>query len=62
MKKNKTKQNPRDMSIQNLCDAAKAVLRWKVIALESCLRNISNKQPNFTPKSTRARRTNKTQS
>ena len=46
-------------------DAAKAVLRWEVytnsiLPLET--RKISNKQPNLTPKSTRERRTNKTQS
>ena len=40
---------------QNLWDAAKAVLRGKFIAIQFYLkktRKISNKQPNFTPKTT----------
>ena len=50
--------------IQNLWDAAKAVLRGKFIAIESYLKKQekSNKQSNLTPKGTRERRTNKTQS
>ena len=36
---------------QNLWDAAKAVLRGKFMAIQS------NRQPNFTPKITRKRRT-----
>ena len=61
-------------TIQNLWDAAKAVLRVKFIATRAIdtklqdtslpqeTRKISNKQPNLTPKGTRERRTNKTQS
>ena len=53
-----------NMTIQNLWDAAKAVLREKFLAIQSYLktRKISNKQPSLTPKGTRGRRTNKTQS
>ena len=50
--------------IQNLWDAAKAVLRGKFIAITSLpqeTRKISNKQCNLTPKGTREIRTNKTQ-
>ena len=47
-----------DTTTQNLWDAAKAVLRGKFIAIQSCLK----KQSNLTPKETRERRTNKTQS
>ena len=39
-------------TVQNLWDTAKAVLRWKFIAIEAYLkkdRNISNKQPNPMP-------------
>ena len=49
-------------TIQNLWDAAKAVLRGKFIAIQSYLkktRKISNKQPNLTPKAIRERRTTK---
>ena len=38
---------------QNLWDAAKAVLRWKFVAIQSYLNKqekTSNKEPNFTPK------------
>ena len=52
-------------TIQNLWDTAKAVLRWKFIAIQSYLkktRKISNKQSIFTLKATRERRTNKAQS
>ena len=39
--------------MQNLWDAAKVVLRGKFIAiLPQETRKISNKQPNFTPKTT----------
>ena len=49
---------------QNLWDAAKAVLRGKFIAIQAYLKKqeISSKQSNLTPKETRERRTNKTQS
>ena len=46
-------------------DAAKAVLRGEVYSYTSLpkeTRKISNKQSNLTPKGTRQRRTNKTQS
>ena len=52
-----------NMTIQNLWDAAKAVLRGKLIAIEAYLkktRKISNKQPNLTPKAATERTTNKT--
>ena len=45
---------------QNLWNAAKVFLRQKFIAVQSYLkkkRNISNKQPNLTPKAIRERRT-----
>ena len=51
--------------IQNLWDGARIFLRGKFIAIQSYLkktRKITNKQPNLTPKATRERRTNKTQS
>ena len=46
------------MITQNLCDAAKAIVRGKVIAIQSYqeTRKISNKQPNLTPKAIRERR------
>ena len=47
-----------NMTIQNLCDAAKAVLKGKFIAIQAYLK----KQAHLTPKGTRERRTNKTQS
>ena len=40
--------------IQNLCDTAKAVLRGKLVRIQSYLKKkekISNKQPIITPKS-----------
>ena len=50
------------MIIQNLCDTAKVVLRGKFIAIQVYLRKNKNiKQPNFTPKKTREKRTKKTQ-
>ena len=52
---------------QNLWDAAKAVLRWKFIAMQSYLKKqnkqkkkTSNRQPNFTPKTTRKKKERKT--
>ena len=49
--------------IQNLWDIAKAVLRGKFIAIDLTSGNKKNlKQPNLTPKATRERKTNKTQS
>ena len=52
------------MMTQNLWDAAKAVLRGKVIAIQlpQETRNISNKQLNLTHKAIRERRTKKPQS
>ena len=50
-------------SIQNLWNTAKAVLRGKCIVIRPSSGNKKNlKQPNFTPKATRERTTNKTQS
>ena len=40
------------MAIQSLWDAAKAVLRGKLIAITVRTRKTLNKQPNFTPKTT----------
>ena len=53
-----------NMTTLNLWDAAKAVLRGKVVAIQSYLKNqekTSNRQPNFTPKTTGKRRTKKPQ-
>ena len=49
---------------QNLCNATKAAVRWKFIAivLPQEIRKISNKQPNFMPKQSRKRRTKEAQS
>ena len=49
-----TNENGNTM-IQNLWDAAKAVLREKFIVVHAFLKKkkISNKQPNFIPKGTR---------
>ena len=58
-------KNDNENTIQNLWDAAKGVLRGKFIAIQSYLKKqkkISNQQSNLTPKGTRERRTNKTQS
>ena len=47
---------------QNLWDAAKAVLRWKFVAIQSYLNKqekTSNKEPNFTPKTTEKNLKNK---
>ena len=46
------------MMTQNLWDAEKADLRGKFIAIQET-RNISNKQPNLTPKAIKERRTKK---
>ena len=48
-----------NMTTQNLQDAAKAVLKSKFLAilLPQETRKTSNKQPNFTPKTARKRRT-----
>ena len=46
------------MTTQNLWDAAKAVLRGKFIPIQSYLKK-QEKQPNFTPKTTRKRRKKK---
>ena len=43
------------MTTQNLWDAAKAGLRRKFIAIQPYLKK-QEKQPNFTPKTTRKRR------
>ena len=51
-----------NMTTQSLWDAAKAVLRGKFIAIQSYLKKqekTSNRQPNFTPKTTGKRRTKK---
>ena len=49
------------MTTQYLWDGAKAVLRGKFIAIQSYLKkktkNTSNRQPNFTPKTTGKRTT-----
>ena len=65
IKKNLEANDNKDTAIQNLWDAEKAVLREKfytTTSLHQETRKISNKQPNFTPKATRERRTDKTQS
>ena len=52
-----------DMTLQNLWDAAKAVLGGKFIAIQAHLRKQEKaqiKQPNFTSKAARERRTDKT--
>ena len=49
-----------NMIAQNLWDTAKAVLRGRFIAIQSYLKThkkTSNRQPNFTPRTTRKRRT-----
>ena len=51
-----------NMTTQNLWDAAKAVLRGKFIAIQSYLMKQEKhriRQPNFTPKRIRKRRTKK---
>ena len=54
----------KNMTTQNLWDAAKAALRGKVIAIQSYLKNqekILDRQPNYTVKTTGKRRTKKAQ-
>ena len=53
-----------NMMTQNLWDAAIAVLRGKFIAIQSYLKKqeVSNKQPNLTPKAIRERRAKTPQS
>ena len=47
------KNENENATIQNLCNAAKAVLRGKFIAIYAYFRKQeSNKQPNLTPKET----------
>ena len=52
-----------NMTTQNLWDAAKVVLRRKEVYSNTILpqeiRKTSNRQPNFTPKTTGKRKTNK---
>ena len=49
-----------NMTTQNLWDAAKAVLRGKFIAIQSCLKKQETSQINkLTPKAIRERRTKK---
>ena len=57
-------KNDENTMIKNLWDAAKVLLRGKFIAIQSYLKKqeISNKHSKLTPKRTRERRTNKTQS
>ena len=64
IKKYLEKNDNQKTVIQNLWDAAKAVLREKFVAIQSYLKKQekSQKQSNFTPRGTRERRTNKTQS
>jgi len=48
---------------QNLGDVANAVLRGNFIAINIYFKKqVSNKQPNFTPQGSRKRRTKETQS
>ena len=49
--------------IQNVWEATKAVLRGKFMAIQAYLmKQEKHKQPKLTPKATRERRTNTTQS
>ena len=50
------------MTSQNLWDTAKAVLRGKFIAIQSYLkkRKTSNRQPNFTHKTTEKKKNKRT--
>ena len=60
IKKYLEKNDNENMKTQNLRDAAKAVLRGKVIVVQSYhkkQKKISNKQPKLTPKAIRERRT-----
>ena len=61
MKKFLETNDNENTTIQNLWDAAKAILREKFIAVQSYLkktRKTSNRQPNFTPKTTGKRTIN----
>ena len=50
--------NDNKNTTQNLCDAAKAVLRRKLMAIQSYLKKKEKHRiDNFTPKTTRKRRT-----
>ena len=65
IKKNPERNDSKNTAIQNLWDAAKAVLRGKFIAIQSYLKKRQTSQinkSNLMPKGTRERRTNKTQS
>lgn len=70
MKKSEKEKNletneSKNITFQNLQDAAKAVLSGKFYSstiLPQETRKISNKQPNLTPTGSRKRRTNKTKS
>ena len=64
MRKHLETNENENTTVQNLRDAAKAVLRRKFIAIQSYLikQEKSQIQPNLTPKATGGRRTNKTQS
>ena len=62
IKKYLEENNNKDTTLQNLWDAAKAVLKGMFIAIQAYFRKqdkSSNKQPTFTSKATRER-TNKT--
>ena len=64
IKKDLEKNYNKNTTTQNLWDATKAFLTGKFITIQSYLKKqekISNKQSNLTPKGTRERRTNKTQ-
>ena len=62
IKKHLEANKNKDTTLQNLWDAAKAVLRGKFIAIQAYSGNKKNlKQPNFIPKATRER-IDKTQS
>ena len=55
----KTNENENTM-IQNLWDAAKAVLKWTFTAIQAERRKISNKKSSLKSKGARKRKTNKT--
>ena len=61
IKKYQEANDNKDTTLQNLWDTAKAVLRGKFIAIQPTSGSKKSlKQPNFTPKATRGRRTDKT--
>ena len=65
MKKYLETNDNKNTTIQKLWYAVKAILRGKFTGIQSYLkttRKISNKQSNLTPKGTREKGTNKTQS